>query len=373
MKKIVLVLITALAVINCKEEQKVDVEYVINKFKEFADKREKVSYNIHAIDSFANSDEVSIKNCFAFIDRNDKDTTLGYSFYSKIDDNPTEYVFDKGVRFLISKSDKTYEAEERTNEVALRRKGGDMVVKEIFHLDTIFYKSVALNETDKNYVLKYKYKNDSTLNISNYATSVELTKDNFFPIKITTTYEIIGNRSFNQMILNNVKINEETNNSIEGYKDEFKHYKLIQPEKEERQVNPLLTKDLPKIDLPDLFNSNETIRLPFDKLTLIDFWEVWCGYCIVAFPEVENLKNKYPTQLKVIGIVTNDIVKAKELIKLKKTTYQNLIGNDELKKTFAVNSWPRYFLVDKNGILIKEYFGFTEQIEKDIKEIIKIP
>ena len=44
MKKIVLVLITALAVINCKKELKVDVEYVINKFKEFADKREKVAY-----------------------------------------------------------------------------------------------------------------------------------------------------------------------------------------------------------------------------------------------------------------------------------------------------------------------------------------
>jgi hypothetical protein len=36
-----------------------------------------------------------------------------------------------------------------------------------------------------------------------------------------------------------------------------------------------------------------------------------------------------------------------------------------------VNSWPRYFLIDNNGIIQKEYFGFSEQIEKDIEELIR--
>lgn len=371
MKKIILLLITALVVINCKKEQKVDVEYVTNKFKEFSDKRETVEYNIQVIDSFPNSEEVSIKTGFTFIDKNNGDETLGLSFYSKINDNPTEYVYDKGVRYLISKSDKTYETEKRTNAAALRRKGGRLIVTEIFNLDTIHYKSVSLSETDKNYVLKYEYKDDPAYNITNQAVTVELTKDNFIPVRTTQTAKMLGNRSFHQMILSNIKINKETKNSIENYKSEFKDFKIIQPEKEERQVNALLDKELPKISLPDLFNQNETIFLPFDRPTLIDFWEVWCGPCIASFPEVENLKNKYSTQLEIIGIVSDDIVKAKELVKLKETTYQNLIGNDELKKIFSVNSWPRYFLIDKNGILIKEYFGFSEQIEKDIKELIK--
>ena len=43
---------------------------------------------------------------------------------------------------------------------------------------------------------------------------------------------------------------------------------------------------------------------------------------------------------------------------------------ETLEKTFGVNSWPRYFLVDKNGIVQKEYFGFTEDIEKDIQMYI---
>jgi hypothetical protein len=39
---------------------------------------------------------------------------------------------------------------------------------------------------------------------------------------------------------------------------------------------------------------------------------------------------------------------------------------------FSINSWPTYFLVDKNGVIRKEYFGFSEQIEKDIKEILEL-
>ena len=51
-------------------------------------------------------------------------------------------------------------------------------------------------------------------------------------------------------------------------------------------------------------------------------------------------------------------------------TFQNLIGTAELSEAFAVNSWPRYFLIDANGIVQHEYHGFSEAIEEDIKDIL---
>ncbi len=85
---------------------------------------------------------------------------------------------------------------------------------------------------------------------------------------------------------------------------------------------------------------------------------------------MENLKNKFQSELNVIGIVSEDHENAIKLVEKKGTTFRNLVGNNDVKKEFGVNSWPRYFLVDKNGIVQKEYFGFSEQIEKDIKEFI---
>jgi hypothetical protein len=49
----------------------------------------------------------------------------------------------------------------------------------------------------------------------------------------------------------------------------------------------------------------------------------------------------------------------------------NLIVDKETKEMFNVNSFPRYFLIDKNGIIQKEYYGFSDQIEKDIEALIK--
>ena len=124
------------------------------------------------------------------------------------------------------------------------------------------------------------------------------------------------------------------------------------------------------MELSDLFDKNTIIKVNNNKLTLIDFWEVWCSPCIASFPKVESLKNKFESELNVFGIVSEDYENAIKMVEKKGTTFQNLIGNNELEKEFGVNSWPRYFLVDKNGIVQKEYFGFSEQIEKDIKEFI---
>lgn len=69
-------------------------------------------------------------------------------------------------------------------------------------------------------------------------------------------------------------------------------------------------------------------------------------------------------------MVSEDIDNAKKLVTTKGTTFLNLIGDDELEQKFSVNSWSRYFLVDHKGIILKEYFGFSEKIENDIKNII---
>ena len=147
--------------------------------------------------------------------------------------------------------------------------------------------------------------------------------------------------------------------------------KLELIKEEESKPNELLQKSLPVIALKKLFNENETFEIKSDKVTLIDFWEVWCGWCIKSFPEVEEIKNKYENDLTVIGIVSQDRENAIKLVKKKETTFLNLVGNKKLNKTFSVNSWPRYFLIDKNGIIQKEYHGFSDQIEKDIQELIR--
>jgi thiol-disulfide isomerase/thioredoxin len=366
MKKTLIFILTLSLFYGCKEETKIDTNYVIAKFQENAERTNFLEYRVQRIDTFAQGGTVWKNTGVALIEKNKNDKIFGFSFYGKRDDIPKEYIYDAGNGFEISKENKTYEIEPG-HYGFIGSPGGQMVHQNIFKLDTI-YKNVSFEETENSYLLKYEFENDTVYNVTNRIKVFELNKTNFFPIEIKQTSSNLGNRSVSQANFSEIKINEEVSSSIKELKQNFKDYTIIQPE--ERLPNELLSKKLPLLELPDLFDSNNIVTVNSSKLTLIDFWEVWCGPCIASFPKVENLKNKYSSELNIIGIVSEDEENAIKLIKKKGTTFQNLIGNDELKKTFRVDSWPRYFLVDNSGIVRKEYFGFSEQIEEDIKEMI---
>jgi thiol-disulfide isomerase/thioredoxin len=366
MKKTLIFILTLSLFYGCKEETKIDTNYVIAKFQENAERTNFLEYRVQRIDTFAQGGTVWKNTGVALIEKNKNDKIFGFSFYGKRDDIPKEYIYDAGNGFEISKENKTYEIEPG-HYGFIGSPGGQMVHQNIFKLDTI-YKNVSFEETENSYLLKYEFENDTVYNVTNRIKVFELNKTNFFPIEIKQTSSNLGNRSVSQANFSEIKINEEVSSSIKELKQNFKDYTIIQPE--ERLPNELLSKKLPLLELPDLFDSNNIVTVNSSKLILIDFWEVWCGPCIASFPKVENLKNKYSSELNIIGIVSEDEENAIKLIKKKGTTFQNLIGNDELKKTFRIDSWPRYFLVDNSGIVRKEYFGFSEQIEEDIKEMI---
>tara|TARA_R110001606_G_scaffold392295_1_gene561108 strand:+ start:124 stop:1230 length:1107 start_codon:yes stop_codon:yes gene_type:complete len=366
MKKTLIVLLTTIIFCSCKEETKIDSNYVIAKFQENVDNINSLEYRMQRIDTFAQGSTVWNNTGVALIEKDKNDKVFGFSFYGKRDDIDKEYIYDSGNGFEISKTDKTYEVEPG-HFGFIGSPGGQMVHQNIFRLDSI-YKKVSVLETENSYLLSFEFENDTVYNVSDRIKVYELNKTDFFPIQIKQTSNQLGNKSVSIAKFSAVKINENVTNSIKDLKQNFQDYSIIQPEKTE--PNKLLSNELPSLELPDLFDKNTIVKVNNDKLTLIDFWEVWCGPCIASFSKVENLKNKFSSDLNVIGIVSEDQENAIKLIKKKGTTFQNLVGNDEIKKAFSVNSWPRYFLVDNHGIVQKEYFGFSEQIELDIEKLI---
>ncbi len=346
---------------SCKKQEKTDYQYVSTKFKEYSSKIKKVEYNTQRIDTFPRGNSVWNNSGFAFIEKDKNDSIFGFSFYGKRNDIPKEYIYDKGNEFIISKVNKSYEIEAGSYGF-IGSPGGQMVSRSVFYLDTI-YKSVQLIENEKTYILKYKFEDDTIYNKTKITKTIVLKKDIFFPTKITKTFEQFGSKSVSLIILSDIKINEEVENSIKKYKYKIKNFNVIAQKK--RQKNKILQNKIPSIYLSNLLNEKESFSLQTKKLTLISFWEVWCGPCIVSIPKLKELSNKFPN-LQIIGIVTEDKESAIKLIEKKEVAFLNLIGDSKLKKAFNVNSWPRYFLIDLNGIVQKEYFGFSEEIEKDI-------
>ena len=352
---------------GCAKQGVSDLNHVLMNFNESTSQIRKLEYKAHRIDTFAQGGSVWNNTGYALIEKGDEDELFGFSFYGIRDDIPKEYIYQDGIFFEISNIDSTYRTESGHPGI-IGKPGGQMIPQNLFQLDSVF-SSVSLSENHSNYILRYVYDNDTTYLVKDRVKVVELTKDSFFPWRITQTSTVMGNRTFSQTTLSDIRINEEVQNSINGFLSSIRNYTAYQPE--QSITNEILNNTLPNIRLPDLFDQADTMQIRIEKLTLIDFWEVWCGHCIVSLPKVEELRQKYKEDLEVLGIVSDDSEGAKQIIEGKGISFQNLIGNREIEKVFSVNSWPRYFLVDKNSIVLKEYIGFSDQIESDIKHILE--
>lgn len=365
MKRITTLLLFAFLIIgSCKKNKEVDIDYVVSQFKKNSQEIEKAEYKVQRIDTFPGGD-VWNNEGYALIEKKDNDEIFKFSFYGKRNDDDKEYLYDKGNGFQINNTDKNYRLVYAGG--MLGSSGGQMIVENIFNLDSI-YKNVELIEEENKYLLKYTLEPDTIYGITERKKTVELRKNDLFPIKITYQAKKLGKNTVTQHILSDIRINKAVNKSISDYKNLISNYDVIPPP--DTGPSKLLNKEFPRIELPNLVDENEIINLKTGKLLLIDFWEVWCSPCIKSFPQVEELSKIYQDELRVVGIVSQSKEIAEELVKNKNISFLNLIGTNNLLEKYSVNSYPRYFLIDKNGIVKKEYHRFSNEIEKDIKIII---
>jgi thiol-disulfide isomerase/thioredoxin/outer membrane lipoprotein-sorting protein len=367
MKRILLFLPVLVLLTSCNREKEMDFASLIQKFDEKMESIETIQYDVRNVMEFADGDQWDNQG-FAVINRDQNDSLFGFSFYGIRKDINMSAIYKDGNAFHIKNNENSYEQEKGWNGF-LGRPGGQMIYKDFFKLDTV-YENVAVTETEDNYVIHYDFEDDLENKVTEKSKIIELDKETFLFQKITTTLKgEIGQKQIVVFEFSSYKINDEVTKRVSDYLQELNQMILV--EDEPILPNKLLDKPLPEITLKNLLDESDHVTLAANTLILIDFWEVWCGPCIASFPKVEMLKHKFELDVKIVGIVSDDIDKAVELVNKKEITFSNLVGNDKLKQDFSVNSWPRYFLIDRQGIIRHEYYGFSDQIEVDIEKLIK--
>jgi cytochrome c biogenesis protein CcmG, thiol:disulfide interchange protein DsbE len=113
-----------------------------------------------------------------------------------------------------------------------------------------------------------------------------------------------------------------------------------------------LNKKLPHFILKDLnektFSSSELIGKP----ALINLWSIYCSPCILEFPYLDSLKNKYGDKMNFIAIGENSASEIKDLLKRKPFNFYILQEGDSYQKnTLKVGSLPKNIWVDKYGYI----------------------
>lgn len=113
-----------------------------------------------------------------------------------------------------------------------------------------------------------------------------------------------------------------------------------------------LYKKLPEFNLIDLsgksFNSSQLMGKP----TLITFWSIGCTGCIIEFPQLDKLREKYRDKVNfiAIGFDSRDVIIG--FLKKKPLNFYHLAnGTNYASNILKISGIPRNFFLDKNGYI----------------------
>ena len=108
------------------------------------------------------------------------------------------------------------------------------------------------------------------------------------------------------------------------------------------------------------------------KIIILDFSAMWCGPCMMAATEVEDLQKRYGDDIVYVTVlIENQNHKSPTKNDLKKWADHFGIelapvlgGNRSMissnpKDGWPITAWPSFFIIDQNMVLVESFKGFS--------------
>jgi thiol-disulfide isomerase/thioredoxin len=109
------------------------------------------------------------------------------------------------------------------------------------------------------------------------------------------------------------------------------------------------------------------------KVVLLDFWGTWCQPCRVALPSLKELAAKVdPAKVAIVSVDEGDSKESWERFVEKNamTWFQLYDGDRSLQLAFAVDGYPRYYVLSKDGIILEQFKGWKQNGEATISDAL---
>lgn len=127
-------------------------------------------------------------------------------------------------------------------------------------------------------------------------------------------------------------------------------------------------KELPAPDftLPDVQGNSLKLSSLYNrgKYTVLDFWGMWCGWCVKGIPQMKEYYAKYKDRVEFVGIDCNEPEQTwrKGLEKHRMPWIGVWAGNDRSVQTqYGIQAFPTKIVIDPAGVIVKRFEGESEE------------
>lgn len=104
------------------------------------------------------------------------------------------------------------------------------------------------------------------------------------------------------------------------------------------------------------------------KIVVVNFWGIWCGWCVKELPDYQKVHDKYKSAPDVVILTidtqdpSEDVVRA--WVKKKGYTFPVLYDDGFVSKT-GIRAFPTTWFIDTAGRLAYEKSGWSEYLEEE--------
>jgi thiol-disulfide isomerase/thioredoxin len=121
--------------------------------------------------------------------------------------------------------------------------------------------------------------------------------------------------------------------------------------------------------------SDEKINLDAlkGKVVVLDFWGTWCTACRVSLPLLKSMAATVDPEKVVIISIDEDDPKQQweQFVQRNRMNWGQVYDGDRsMRRAFAVDGFPRYFVLSKDGIILAQIKGWNQDSDAVIKAAI---
>ena len=140
--------------------------------------------------------------------------------------------------------------------------------------------------------------------------------------------------------------------SLDAVKENLTFYEPVDPYMAGRGIIKFETTDFygEPVNSEDLFASH--------KVTMVNIWTTWCGYCVQEMPELETLSHKFEEKdcaivgLLFDGITEKALADAQAIIDDTQVTYPILLPWDGYEYLYPLEGYPTSIFIDSEGRMV---------------------